>query len=474
MPDGFIEQPKEKLGWRFPRTFWFANGAELFERAAYYGMAIALVVYLTRRVGFSDVHAGYVAACFSSVLYLLPTFTGAMADKIGFRRALMLAFTLLSIGYFTLGAFPNKPMVLVSLAVIMFGGSIVKPVISGTVAKSSDEAHRARAFSIFYQVVNIGSFLGKTVAKPLRTGFTVPYTTLKLELGLEYINFYAATMALCALVLVALFYRDLDSEGTSKTFDDALAGLVKVLGNFRFLALILIVGGFWAIQGQLYATVPKYMLRLQGEGASPEWLANINPLVVVLLVVPITHLVRKVKAENSIGIGLFIIPFTALVIAASPMVQAATGASVRIVGDFSVHPVTLMIAIGIGLQGLAECFLSPKFLEYASKQAPKGEEGLYLGYQHLTTFFAWAFGYAISGHLLDRWCPNPKELPPEVYAQWQTATTTGGTLPEAYAHAHYIWYVFAAIGAAAFLALLVFKFVTGVIERRRGLDGAAG
>ena len=40
-------QSEPKLSWRFPRTFWIANAAELFERAAYYGMAIALVLYLT-------------------------------------------------------------------------------------------------------------------------------------------------------------------------------------------------------------------------------------------------------------------------------------------------------------------------------------------------------------------------------------------------------------------------------------------
>ena len=185
-------QPEEKLSWRFPTTFWFANAAELFERAAFYGMFIALALFLTRKVGFSDVEAGYVAAAFSSILYLLPTFMGAMADKIGFRRALMLAFALLTVGYFLLGAFPVKAMTLVSLALIMLGGAIVKPVISGTAAKCSDERHRARAFSIFYMVVNIGSFLGKTVAAPVRQ-----------NLGLEYINFYASLMALMALIVVA-------------------------------------------------------------------------------------------------------------------------------------------------------------------------------------------------------------------------------------------------------------------------------
>ena len=455
MTGGFVQTP-EKLGWRFPGTFWFANGAELFERAAFYGMFIALVVYLTQRVGFSDVEAAWVAGSFSCLLYLLPTFSGIMADKIGFRRALVLAFALLTAGYGLLGAFQIKATAIMALALIMFGGSIIKPVISGTVAKCSDEDHRARAFSIFYGVVNIGAFVGKSAAAPLR-----------IHLGLEYINFFAAAMAFCGLVLVLLRYRDVDAVGRSKTFDEALQGLIKVILNFRFMALIVIVAGFWAIQGQLYATMPKYMLRLLGEGSKPEWLANINPVVVVVFVVPVTHLVRRFKPENSIGIGLFIIPFTALVIALSPVVERLTGSSVEIFGWLAMHPITLMVIIGIGLQGFAECFLSPKFLEYASNQAPKGEEGLYLGYQNLTNGIAWLFGFALSGHLLNRWCPNPQTLPPVVHEQWRTATTSGGALPDVYAHAHYIWYVYAGIGASAFIALLIFKFVTNAIDRRR-------
>ena len=457
----FITQ--EKLGWRFPSAFWTANAVELFERAAFYGMFIALVVYLTSKVGFTDREAGYVAACFASVIYLLPTFLGAMADRIGFRAALTLAFAFLAVGYFLLGAAPYKPAVLVSLGLIMFGGAIVKPVISATVAKCSDARHRARAFSIFYQVVNIGSFTGKSFAAPLRE-----------HLGLQYINYYAAVMAFIALVFVVLFYRNTEGAPSAKKPEEALRGLIRVLRNTRFMALILIVAGFWTIQGQLYATMPKYILRLLGEGAKPEWLANINPLVVVICVVPITHLFRRWRAENSMAVGLFIIPFSALSIAMSPLLEVLAGSSVSFGGGVTLHPITVTVIIGIALQGLAECFLSPRFLEYASRQAPPGEEGLYMGYQHLTTFFAWAFGFAVSGHLLERFCPDPKLLDPQAFAQWQAAISTGLPMPDAYANAHYIWFAFAVVGFAAFLALLMFKVVTAWIDRTAPTTAPAG
>ncbi len=479
--------PPPGTTWRFPRTFWYANVAELFERAAYYGMFIALTLYLTDRIGFGDIWTGLVGAGFASVLYLLPTFSGIMADRIGFRRALLLAFGLLAAGYALLGvagvpaagstadAFAplfgpglRKVLAVVALAIAMLGGSIIKPVITGTVAKCSSDATRARAFSIFYAVVNIGAFTGKLIAKPLRTGFTVPGTAIRFELGLEWINFYAAAMALCGFVLVLATYRNVDGSGTGKTVREAWRGLLRVVSNFRFMALILIVAGFWSIQHQLYATMPKYIVRLVGPHASPEWLANINPAVVVLLVVPITHLIRRYQAVNTIAVSLALITLSALTVSASPLLTQFAGRSVSVLGVV-LHPITAAVIVGIGLQGLAECFLSPKFLEFASKQAPPGETGLYMGYAHLSSFFAYFFGFAISGWLLDTYCPDPALLGAADRAAWEAATTSGSltALPPQYAAAHVIWYVFAGIGLTALLALLVFKYVTGRIDRLR-------
>ena len=45
--------------------------------------------------------------------------------------------------------------------------------------------------------------------------------------------------------------------------------------------------------------------------------------------------------------------------------------------------------VGIALQGFSESFISPRYLEYFSLQAPKGEEGLYLGFSHLPLGIGW-------------------------------------------------------------------------------------
>ncbi len=429
------EKTKAKGNWKFPSTFWTANIVELFERAAYYAMFIAITLYLSRVVGFSDIDAGWIGGVFAAGLYFLPPFTGAFADKIGFRKAIILAFSLLSFGYFTLGALPYKVTVLPALVILMFGGSFIKSIITGTVAKTTDSETRARGYSIFYGMVNVGAFLGKTFAYPLR-----------LEWGVVSINYYAAFMSLLALVTVIIWYKAVDVHGEGKTFKEAWDGFVRVVTNLRLAVLILIVTGFWIIQHQLYATMPKYVLRTVGEHASPEWIANVNPFVVMTTVVFITSLMKNVRAVSSMSIGMFLMPISALLMASSAILESFTGESASVFGLFSAHPITIMMIAGIVVQGLAECFISPRYLEYFSLQAPKGEEGLYLGFSHLHSFLSSILGFGISGYLLTAYAPDPATLSPD-----QLAT--------AYDHAHYIWFYFAAIGFTAAVALLIYRAV---------------
>ncbi|MBN2136112.1 MAG: MFS transporter [Acidobacteria bacterium] len=451
------ETTAEKKTWRFPKSFWIANSVELLERAAYYGVFIEVTLYLSRVVGFNDIQAGWLAAFYAAGLYFLPPFTGALADRIGFRKGLLIAFTLLSIGYFSLGAFPYKTAVYPTFIILIIGGSFIKSVITGTVSISTNKATRARGFSIFYAIVNIGSFTGKTFAKPLRA-----------DLGLVYVNYFSAAMTFLALIVIFLFYKNIQKNNDGKTIIDVWRSFIKLISNVRLTILILIVTGFWMIQHQLYATMPKYVLRNVGEHASPEWYANVNPAIVILFVMLITQLMSKVKAITSMAIGMFIMPFSALAMSLSPLLsKMAGGGDLILFGSFKLHPIAVMMVIGIILQGLAECFISPRYLEYFSLQAPKGEEGLYLGFSHLHSFLAALLGFGLSGYLLSVYCPDPRLFMPF----FQIQLTTGIHIPadllaHAYDKGYVIWYYFAFIGLFAGIALIIFNIVTKKIDSK--------
>ncbi len=424
-----------KQSWKFPLTFWTANTVELFERAAYYGVFIAMTLYLSDIVGFDDIDAAWISGFFSAGTFFLPPFTGAVADKIGFRKSILLAFALLSVGYFSLGALPYKTTVIPAIIILMIGASFIKAIITGTVAQTTDTNTRARAYSIFYAMVNIGSFSGKTIAYPLR-----------INLGLESINYFSSLLCFVALIVVLFFYKNVKTEESTKSLSEVWQSFVRVVTNTRLVVLIFIITGFWIIQQQMYATMPKYVLRTVGSHASPEWISNVNPFVVMTSVLIITHLMKNIKAIVSMNIGMLLMPLSALLMASSPILASAYGNSITIIGNVAAHPVTIMLIAGIVLQALGESFISPRYFEFFSLQAPKGEEGLYLGFGHLHTFLASILGFGLSGYLLTIYCPDPTKLSPD-------------QLPGAYAHAHYIWYYFAVIGVIAAAALFIYEKV---------------
>ena len=119
----------------FTRAFWVSNTVELFERMAYYAVFIVLTIYLSSILGFNDFEASMISGLFSGGLYLLPIFSGAYADKIGFRKSMIIAFSLLfhGIRYLSfvawLAPFPSfaycKPFLIAPIG----SGELVAPIL---------------------------------------------------------------------------------------------------------------------------------------------------------------------------------------------------------------------------------------------------------------------------------------------------------------------------------------------------------
>lgn len=447
----------------FTRAFYVSNTVELFERMAYYAVFIVLTIYLSTILGFNDFEASMISGLFSGGLYLLPIFTGAYADKIGFRKSMLVAFLLLTAGYLGLGVLPtllesaglvtygenthfdgltdsaSRWLIVPVLFIIMIGGAFIKSVISASVAKETTEATRARGYSIFYMMVNIGAFTGKTVIDPLRNVIG--------DQAYIYINYFSGIMTLIALLAVFFLYKSTHTVGEGKSMREIGQGFLRIVTNWRLLILILIITGFWMVQHQLYATMPKYVIRMAGETAKPGWIANVNPFVVVCCVSFVTRWMARRSAITSMNIGMFLIPISALLMACGNLLgnEVISGMS----------NITLMMIAGIVVQGLAECFISPRYLEYFSLQAPKGEEGMYLGFSHLHSFLSSIFGFGLAGVLLTKYCPDPALF--ESREAWEAASV----------NAHYIWYYFAAIGLIAAIALLIFAKIADFIDKKK-------
>ncbi len=227
----FIEQVKS-----YPRQFWVANTMEIFERLSWYGWFTVMALYVTGSVetgglGFTTETRGALQAIVPFFLYLLPVFTGAMADRYGYKRSFVISYIVMIIAYYLLGQFSTLPTFFLAFLFVAVGAGIFKPVVTGTVAKVTDESNSALGFGIFYMMVNIGGFLGPIVAGVVR-GW-----------GWEYVFIACSAWAGVNLIIVLTLYKEPEASDAQRkgNIRQVLDNMVEVLGNFRFFLTVFMV-----------------------------------------------------------------------------------------------------------------------------------------------------------------------------------------------------------------------------------------
>ncbi|HUK11999.1 MAG TPA: MFS transporter [Thermoanaerobaculaceae bacterium] len=377
---------------RFPRVFWTANLTELCERAAYYSMASFVVIYLGQ-LGLGDYWPSRLNGALWTLIYFLPILSGTIADQIGFRRALLGAFVLLTAGYFLMG-YPVwfggaqlKPVIereltagawtlaptLVAIVLIGVGGSLVKPSILGTAQKVAG-ARAALAFSIFYVVVNVGSLTGRGISYFVRT-----------RTSLAMIYAVAMGCAVVAFFVVLLFYRDVEAAPGGaparprRSVREIVVGMFRVLRSGRFVLFLTVISGFFFLYYQVYDVLPRYAKKVVETNPAMDIYTMANPLTIVLFQLLVTKLFGKLKPVRSIIVGIVIISLSM----ALNLIPIHAAGGLRAATAVGIPLGSLFVVLTIAAAAFGELFTSARMYEYVGALAPKGQEGLFLGYANL-------------------------------------------------------------------------------------------
>jgi dipeptide/tripeptide permease len=236
----------------FPSTFWVANTLEIFERMAWYGFFAVSSLYITGAVsegglGFTDEDRGVLQGVVTFFLYLFPVVTGALADRYGFRKMLIAAFTVLVPAYYLLGQLKTFPTFFLAFMLVALGAAMFKPVIIGTVSKTTNDKTSSMGFGIFYMMVNIGGFVGPIVAGVVRA------------ISWEYVFIASAGWIVINLFIVSIFFKEPPTKGGAladvRSLKKVLQDMVEVLGNGRFflfvfgLLVVLVLGSKYTSDG---------------------------------------------------------------------------------------------------------------------------------------------------------------------------------------------------------------------------------
>jgi dipeptide/tripeptide permease len=377
-----LAQRWKKLRSGFERPFWVANTSEIFERLSYYAVFAALARYLHEVLQFPTSQAASLSGIFGGAVWVMAIFGGALADRIGFRRALSLAYFILSCSYFLVGsigapwlspvrnAFPLGLMVGPILFLPALGVALVKPSVVGTIARASQESMRSLGYSIYYTMVNVGSTLG-----PFLAGW------VHQRMRVENVFRLAALSVFLMFIAVLMFFKEPRRTGEEASSVGQVArNLLTVLGNVRFVLFLLIFVGYWIVFWQQYLILPIYIHDYVSASANTEMILITDPLIVITLTVAVNAVTKKIPSFSAIALGTLVTALAWAIIAARPSIVTA---------------VLALAGVALG-----EIIQSPRYYEYISRLAPAGQQGTYMGFAFLPIGIGSLIGGWFSGVLL--------------------------------------------------------------------------
>src|SRR3989339_68728 len=365
---------KKKAGFSsFSKNYWVVIMMEFFERGSYYGMMSILSVYMTDQLEFSKESVGVIKGIIQPLLYILPILAGALGDRFGYRRTLTFAFIFLGLGYFLTSQATEYAFVFASLVIMGIGAGSFKPMISGTIARVTNESNSTLGFGIFYWSINLGAFLFPLIL--------VPY--IKNTFGWQYVMVASAIATASMLIPTLLIYKEPKKPENTKTLPEVFKGMIMVLTDFKFIGLIVIYSGFWILYFQMFDSVLWYVQKyvdasslnsavngfLGTFGIDLNWkfdvehVTVINAGTIILLQIIVSNIVKNTKALPTMIVGITMGTLGMAVLALSTDIW--------------------VFIIGIVIFSIGEMTAHPKFISYVGLIAPEDKKALYLGYAFL-------------------------------------------------------------------------------------------
>lgn len=430
----------------FERPFWVANISEIFERLAYYGAFASLALYLQERLNFSTEQTGTLTGIFGGMVWFLAIFGGATADRLGFRRALSMAYLILAVAYFLIGSIgatwlaPIRNAVPLSLFVGLIlilpalGISLVKPCVVGTTARASKENVRSIGYSIYYTLVNIGGATG-----PLYASWA------HRHLGVESVYRVAALSVFAMFFFVLFFFREPRRVGDAPP--PSVAAVVRnfcvVLGNYRlvlpvlavalllrlsilifpelnvpwwiwigllvlvlagisrFMWFLLIFTGYWVVFWQQYISLPGYIHGYISSQADVEKILVTDGVTVICLTLAVNFFARKIPAFQAVILGTLITSVSWLILAFQPTIWGAI--------------------LSLFVLALGEITQQPRYYEYIALLAPPGQQGTYMGFAFLPIGIGSLIGGWFGGTLMHHF----GEVTHQPERMWWAVTAVG-------------------------------------------------
>lgn len=345
------------------------------------GMTLSLLlVYLHDMRGFTNTFGGFLLAWGAIVSIIASTPMGALVDRIGPKKVMIVGLLLNSAAAFSLAFVTTHLHVILALTAINIAGQAIWPSQSVVLTRVTPEENRSKIFGLNFMLLNLGLGLGGLIGSLI-----IQEGSLRSFQWMYWID--SATFLIYLGIILSLHGEGLDKYEPKA--DELEQGTYRDLFKIKPLVLlgtggiILFTFGYGVIQ----AGVPIFATQFLG--LSPKWLGlifGVNTIAIFTLQPLVMRILERYSKYNAlIAIGII------------------WSASWIFVG---VAPALPLVASGIALClsqlvfAIGEMVQAPVIPTLANELAPENIRGRANAFMSLQWSISGVAGPAITGLML--------------------------------------------------------------------------
>lgn len=346
-----------------PRDVWMLSFVTFINRAGLMALPF-LVLYLTKKLGYSATSAGLTLTLYGLGALVSAPFAGKLSDRIGpflqMKISLLLSGALLLI-------FPLAQSFIAILGLTLLwavASEAFRPASLAAIVGIVTPPQRKMAYSLNRLAINLGMSVG-----PLAGGFII-------MISYPLIFWVDGATSLLAGMLLVLTTRHPARHVAHAASAGSEAQRFKVLSDKRLLFF-------------LCAIIPVVIVFFQHEGALPLFLVHdihlpesaygilftVNTLLIVIFEVPLNIAMTHWPHRHALALGAFLI-------------GAGFGATAGVSGFWSA-------ALAVAIWTFGEMVFLPGAVAYMAEVAPEERRGEYMGMYQMT----FSLGFTLSGWL---------------------------------------------------------------------------
>lgn len=344
----------------FMNTFSMAVG--------FYMMIPLLASYLLHDLLLSVTIVGVISAIRSLSQQGLSAFCGTLADRLGYKRTILIGLFIRTFGFGMFGFVDHVPGLIIACFFSGLGAALFQPASYAYYAALSTPQNRITVYAIREMLSNMGFVVGPVLGA-LLMGFHFKYVSLTATL----IFVFSFFLSLLLLPHIKNEQKPQDAR--------MLPQMKKVLQNRAFRRFMVLTMLAWSLVGQLYIAVPFRVNQIAPE-ANIGLIYSCGAVIMVLLQVPFAKLGQS-KMQ----------PFGVLSLATLFLA----------VGLFTIGMTGSMIGIYAGVIAfmIGQVFLQPMMNTMVSEFAGSGSIASYFGFNSFALSVGAMLGNVGGGYLYD-------------------------------------------------------------------------